>query len=274
MSETGAVLVRPTFAVLRASRIGGALRAVALPTVGLAVALALWAAATGPWAPALARAFAPDRAAPALARLLLSGTLEPHVVASLLRILAGVGIAFAAGVPIGILLARSRLAEGATSAVFPLLRMISPLTWMPIAVIAFGIGDRPVVFLIAAAAVWPVLLSTAHGVASVDPRWIAAARTLGARRRELVRRVLVPAALPDVLTGLRLALGVAWIVLVPAEMLGVRSGLGYFVLDTRDRFAYDELAALVLVIGAIGFALDLAVRSLHRRLAWNVDDRR
>jgi NitT/TauT family transport system permease protein len=152
--------------------------------------------------------------------------------------------------------------------------MISPLTWMPIAVMAFGIGDRPVIFLIAAAAVWPILLSTAHGVATVDPRWVAAARTLGARRIELVRRVLVPAALPDVLTGLRLALGVAWIVLVPAEMLGVRSGLGYYVLDTRDRFAYDELAALVLIVGAIGLVLDGAVRLAHARLAWNAHEER
>lgn len=289
MSETGAVLSRASAPRARAARpwwsafagswplraVGPRVRGLGLPIAGLVAALALWAAFTGPWSPPLARAFAPDRTAAALARLLLAGTLEPHVVASVARIVGGVGLAFLAGVPTGILLARSRAAEGATSAVFPLLRMISPLTWMPIAVMVFGIGDRPVVFLIAAAAVWPVLLSTAHGVTSVDPRWVAAARTLGAGQRELVRRVLVPGALPDVLTGLRLALGVAWIVLVPAEMLGVRSGLGYFVLDTRDRFAYDELAALVLVIGAIGYALDAAVRALQRRLSWNApDDRR
>jgi NitT/TauT family transport system permease protein len=173
------------------------------------------------------------------------------------------------GVPLGILLARSRTAERASSVTFQFLRMISPLTWTPVAIITLGIGDRPVVFLIAAAAVWPVLLSTSHGVAGVDQRWIAVAGTLGARGRELVRRVLIPAALPDVLNGLRLALGVAWIVLVPAEMLGVRSGVGYFILDTRDRFAYDELGALVLVIGALGYALDAGMRLVRDRLAWD-----
>lgn len=294
MSETGAVLpgsaasagsravlagpppARPLGVALRPARaLAGRVRRGVLPAAGLLAALALWTAFTGPWSPPLARAFAPDRAATALARLVLSGTIEPHIAGSLARIVVGVGLAFVAGVPTGILIARSRAAEGATNAVFPLLRMISPLTWMPIAVMTFGIGDPPVVFLVAVAAVWPVLLSTAHGVASVDPRWVAAAWTLGAGQRELVRRVLVPAALPDVLTGLRLALGVAWIVLVPAEMLGVRSGLGYFILDTRDRFAYDELAALVIVIGAIGYALDAAVRTLQRRLSWNApDDRR
>ncbi len=274
MSETGAVLARPGLAGNASARALAARTrdGYLLALVGLAAALALWTAFTGPWAPPLARSFAPDRALAALSRLVLTGALEPHVAASLLRILAGVGIAAAIGVPAGILLARSRAADGAASAILPLLRMISPLTWMPIAVMAFGIGDRPVVFLIVAAAVWPVLLSTAHGVTGVDPRWVAAARTLGAGQRALVLRVLVPAALPDVLTGLRLALGVAWIVLVPAEMLGVRSGLGYFVLDTRDRFAYDELAALVLVIGATGYVLDTIVRALQRRLSWNARD--
>lgn len=274
MSETGAVLARPS------ARTTASARALAartrdgylLPLAGLAAALAVWTAFTGPWAPALARSFAPERAAAALSRLLFTGALEPHIAASLLRIAAGIAIAAAIGAPLGILLARSRAADGASSAVLPLLRMISPLTWMPIAVMAFGIGDRPVVFLIVAAAIWPVLLSTAHGVASVDPRWVAAALTLGAGQRALVTRVLVPAALPDVLTGIRLALGVAWIVLVPAEMLGVRSGLGYFVLDTRDRFAYDELAAAVIVIGATGYVLDTVVRALQRRLSWNVTE--
>ncbi|MBM4434695.1 MAG: ABC transporter permease [Chloroflexi bacterium] len=239
-----------------------------LPLVGLAAALAVWGILAGPWAPPLARAFAPDRAFAALARLFATGTIEPHLVSSVLRIAAGILVAAAVGIPAGILLARSRAADRVAAGVLPLLRMISPLTWMPVAVMAFGIGDRPVVFLVAAAAVWPLLLSTAHGVATADPRWIGAARTLGAGRRQLVRRVLIPAALPDVLTGLRLSLGVAWIVLVPAEMLGVRSGLGYFVLDTRDRFAYDELAALVLLIGAVGFVLDAGVRALHARFAW------
>lgn len=249
--------------------VGAAAVRAPLPLAGVAIAFAIWAAATGPWSPSLARSFAPDLALAALARLVSTGAIWPHVVASLGRIVAGLAIAALVGVPLGILLARSRTAERASSVTFQFLRMISPLTWTPIAIITLGIGDRPVVFLIAAAAVWPVLLSTSHGVAGVDARWIAVAGTLGARGWELVRRVLVPAALPDVLNGLRLALGVAWIVLVPAEMLGVRSGVGYFILDTRDRFAYDELGALVLVIGALGYALDAGMRLVRDRLAWD-----
>ncbi|HEV8535375.1 MAG TPA: ABC transporter permease [Candidatus Limnocylindria bacterium] len=240
-----------------------------LPVVGLAIAIAAWWAVTGTQTAPMARSFTPDRALAALANLVTSGRILPHAASSLERILAGLALATAVGIPLGVLLARSRGAERTTSAVFQFLRMVSPLTWMPVAILALGIGDRPVVFLIFAAAVWPVVLSTAHGVSTIDPRWIAAARTLGAGGRTLVLRVFVPAALPDVLNGLRLALGVAWIVLVPAEMLGVRSGLGYFVLDTRDRFAYDELGALILAIGIVGFSLDLFLRLLRRRLAWD-----
>ena len=252
-----------------ARRIVGAAVRGPLPLAGVAIAVAIWAAATGPWSPPLARSFAPDLALAALARLVASGAIWPHIAASLARIVAGLAIAALVGVPLGILLARSRAAERASSVAFQFLRMISPLTWTPIAIITLGIGDRPVVFLIAAAAVWPILLSTSHGVAGIDARWIAVAGTLGARGWELTRRVLIPAALPDVLNGLRLALGVAWIVLVPAEMLGVRSGVGYFVLDTRDRFAYDELGALILVIGALGYALDAGMRLVRDRLAWD-----
>lgn len=271
MSSVRSVVARPAPRVTVGPRalVARAIDGPLLPLAGIAAALAMWSLITGPWTPPLARAFAPDRAFAALARLVATGAIEPHLISSVLRIAAGLLVAAAVGIPAGILLARSRAADRAAAGVLPLLRMISPLTWMPVAVMALGIGDRPVVFLIAAAAVWPLLLSTAHGVATVDPRWVGAARTLGAGRRQLVARVLIPAALPDVLTGLRLALGVAWIVLVPAEMLGVRSGLGYFVLDTRDRFAYDELAALVLLIGAVGSVLDAGVRALHARLAWS-----
>lgn len=268
MSEVAATLT-PTPA--RPAMRLRALRPVLLPVLGVAALIVLWALVTGPSAPLLARRFAPDQSFAALADLLGSGRLLPHIVASLLRVASGLAIAFVVGAALGVLVARSRSANAATSVAFQFLRMISPLTWMPLAIISLGIGDAPVVFLIAAAAVWPVLLSTAHGVTTVDPRWIAAARTLGARGGTLITRVLIPAAAPDVLNGLRLALGIAWVVLVPAEMLGVRSGLGYFILDTRDRFAYDELGALVLVIGALGFVLDGAIRMLRTRLAWDMD---
>lgn len=211
-------------------------------------------------------AFAPAATFAALGELLRGGELPRHLLPSLRRVGAGMLWALALGAPLGLLLGFSRPAERALSPLFQFLRMTSPLSWMPLAVMVLGIGDPSIVFLIAAAAVWPVLFNTASGVALLDRKLLAVARSLGASRWERTTRVALPAVLPQLLTGTRLALGLAWVVLVPAEMLGVRSGLGYAVLDARDRLAYGEVMALILVIGAVGFALDAALQALHRRL--------
>jgi NitT/TauT family transport system permease protein len=149
-----------------------------------------------------------------------------------------------------------------------LLRMISPLAWMPIAVLAFATWDSAIVFLIGIAAVWPITFATANGLRKVDPAWFRTARNLGARPSHMLFVIILPAIAGDVLTGIRLALGVAWIVLVPAEYLGVTSGLGYAINDARDTLEYDRLAATVVVIGAIGFALDLVCQRLIARASW------
>ena len=148
---------------------------------------------------------------------------------------------------------------------FQFLRMISPLSLMPLAVMVLGVGDAPVVFLLAFAAVWPVVINTAAGVAALDPHWLRLAESLSATRWEVVTRIVLPGIVAHVLTGFRLAVGIAWIVLVPAEMLGVSAGLGYFILDTRDRLAYDELTAGILTVGCLGFVLDAAARAVHAR---------
>ena len=155
--------------------------------------------------------------------------------------------------------------EAATTPAFQFLRMISPLSWMPIAVMIFGVGDHPIYFLLTFAAVWPILLATSAGVNQLDSRWLQLARSLSATRWETLWHVILPGVLGHVLTGLRLAIGILWIVLVPCEMLGVSAGLGYFILDTRDRLAYSELMATVLLIGILGFALDASARALCRR---------
>ena len=118
---------------------------------------------------------------------------------------------------------------------------------------------------------WPIVINTAQGVRSVDRVWIQVVRTLGGKRRDVLRRAIIPAIVPDVLTGIRVSLGISWIILVPAEMLGVSSGLGYFILDTRDRFEYGELAAAILVIGAVGWASDWAIRKIARTYSWRPD---
>lgn len=213
----------------------------------------------------IARAFGPLEGAAALARLLAEGEVLLHAGVSLRRVLVGLGAGLAIGVPLGLLVGASRGFERLTGPAFQVLRMVSPLSWMPIAVMAFGVGDAPVHVLLGLAAVWPVMLNTAAGVRALDPRWLMLARSLAASRGETLRRVILPGVLGHVLTGARLAIGLLWVVLVPCEMLGVSAGLGYAILDARDRLAYAELTALVMLVGALGFALDAAARALCRR---------
>lgn len=245
--------------------IAAALRRVAslaFPLLGVAaVVLFWWGAAALFWRrdPILS-AFAPEATLNALGGILSGGTILSHVVASLKRVLVSLGFAVTVGVPIGLLVGVSRHADRATSVVFQFVRMISPLSWMPIAIMLFGIGDAPVYFLLTVAAVWPILLNTSAGVAAVDARWLLLARSLCATTWGTLLHVVAPAIVTHVLTGVRLAIGMIWIVLVPAEMLGVSNGLGYYILDTRDRLAYSELMAVILIVGALGFLLDVLAR--------------
>lgn len=255
------------------SRLGRPASGLAWGLGGVAVALLLWQAGTSLQllGPQFGPAFSPGSAGRALVRLAADGVLWPHLGASMRRVLVGLALAAGLGIPLGVVVGYYRTAEAASSVVFPFLRMISPLAWMPLAIIAFGVGDRPVYFLIVVAAMWPFVINTAHGVSRVDPLWVKVARNAGAGEGQLLRRVVIPAVIPDVLTGLRMSIGLAWVVLVPAEMLGVSSGLGYFILDTRDRFRYDELMAAVLVIGLLGYGLDGAVKAVQHRFSWTLE---
>lgn len=237
--------------------------AVPLALTGLAVLGAVWWAATAEGG-VLAQRFAPQATLASLALLLQQPDFLLHLWVSLRRVLAGLGMALIVGVPVGLLVGAARSVDTALSPAFQFLRMISPLSWMPVVVMVFGVGDRSVLFLLAFAGVWPIVLNTAAGVRSLDARWLMLARSLAATPTEMLTRVIVPGVVGHALTGLRLAIGVVWIVLVPAEMLGVNAGLGYFILDTRDRLAYSELLATVIVIGAVGTLLDSAALRLLR----------
>jgi len=210
------------------------------------------------------RHFSPLEAFASLAQLATHSDLPIHIIVSLRRVLVGLCLALLIGVPLGLAVGSFAWLNAATSPAFQFLRMISPLSWMPIAVMVFGIGDRPIYFLLTFAALWPILLNTAEGVRRLQPSWLSLAASLSATRWETLRYVIFPGVMAHVLTGLRLAIGIVWIVLVPCEMLGVSAGLGYFILDTRDRLAYSELTATVLIIGVLGFLLDAAARGFHR----------
>jgi NitT/TauT family transport system permease protein len=179
------------------------------------------------------------------------------------------GIAAVIGIPIGILIGHYRRFNQLSNSPFQLLRMVSPLAWSPIAVFIFATWYGAIVFLIAMAAVWPIMFSTAAGLAKVDPAWFKVARNLGAGPIDMITKIIIPAITFDILSGLRLALGVAWIVLVPAEYLGVTSGLGYAIEDARETLTYNYLTAIVLTIGAIGYTLDSTLAFLIKKTSWH-----
>ncbi|MBL0283786.1 MAG: ABC transporter permease [Zoogloea sp.] len=238
-----------------------------LPLSGLVLAALAWAAGSV-WLAGvtpIAASFAPLETARALLALLQGAELWEHVAVSLERVAVGLGVALLLGIPLGVLTGLSPLFSRSTTPLFQFARMISPLSWMPLAVMVLGVGNAPVYFLLAFAAVWPILLNTAAGVAQLDKNWLLLARSLSATRRETIVHVILPGITAQILTGVRLAIGIIWIVLVPAEMLGVSAGLGYFILDARDRLAYSDLMAAILVIGFLGYLLDHAARTLHKR---------
>lgn len=249
---------------------------VAYPLGGLALLFAVWW--LGGWLVASnpdTESFADFAPAPAFARLmelLANGYVWQATAPSLERIGLGLLWAVVVGVPVGVGIGLFTGLREITHVPFQFLRMISPLAWMPIAVLAFATWDGAIVFLIAIAAIWPVLFSTALGVRRIDPLWFKVAKNLGADGWQMLRRIILPAIGQDIFAGIRLAVGVAWIVLVPAEYLGVTSGLGYAINDARDTLEYDTLAAMVVVIGVIGFLLDGICVSLIKRFSWHHQD--
>jgi NitT/TauT family transport system permease protein len=232
------------------------------PALAIAAAVGIWWLSTAVLASpqSLLRQTTPGQVVKSLVELYHRGVLLSDAGVSLWRLLVGLLVAAVIGVPAGLLIGLNDVADRATRPVVQFLRMISPLSWAPISVAIFGIGNQPVIFLIAAAAVWPILINTAAGVHAVDPGYLQVAKSFGATRTELLTVVVLPAIRGHLQTGLRVALGIAWVVLVPAEMLGVRSGLGYQILNARDQLAYGQVVAVIVIIGVVGYLLDLIAR--------------
>ncbi|WP_321325165.1 ABC transporter permease [Thiomicrorhabdus sp.] len=215
--------------------------------------------------------FAPGPAFSALYYLIETGSIWETIYSSLYRIIIGLFWGIVIGVPVGVLVGYFVTVRQIANMPFQFLRMISPLAWMPIAVLAFETWDNAIIFLLIMATVWPIIFGTAHGVQRIDPNWFSVAKNLGADGFQMLRRVIMPAIAQDVFAGIRLAIGVAWVVLVPAEYLGVTSGLGYAINDARDTLSYDSLAAIVVVIGVIGYLLDAIAVMLIKRYSWRVE---
>jgi NitT/TauT family transport system permease protein len=244
---------------------------VLLPLSGIAVLVVLWdaalLAAAGP-SQLLPRPLAVVRAIGELAQ---KGFLVKHVVASLFRVTWGYVAAVLVGIPLGIVLGWYRRGGMALAPLMEVLRPISPLAWIPLAILWFGVGDISAVFIIFLGALFPLTLTAMNAVHGVELVHVNAGRNFGLRAPQLLRRVIYPAILPQLLVGLRLSLGIAWLVVVAAEMIAVNSGLGFLIIDARNAGnRYDLVVAGMVLIGVIGIALDATMRSLEhsKALAW------
>ncbi len=197
--------------------------------------------------------------------LVRRGLLWSYTRDSLLRVGAGYLLGVVLGVPLGIILGWYKGLAGAFNPVIQMLRPISPLAWMPLAIIWFGVSELAPIFLIFLGSFFAILVATINGVRNMPPMYIQAGRNFGLAPMAMFRRVIFPAILPRVLTGLRIALGIAWLVVVAAEMIAVNSGLGYLIIDSRNAGKrYDLVVAGMILIGLIGLGLDILVRRTEK----------
>ena len=193
--------------------------------------------------------------------LLERGVLWGYIGDSLFRVMAGYAAAVAVGIPLGISLGWFPLLGSAANPVIQMLRPISPLAWMPLAVIWFGVSNMAPIFLIFLAAFFPIVVASMNSVRAVPAVYLQAGRNFGLSTPQLIARVIVPAALPAIVVALRIAFGVAWLVLVAAEMIAVDSGLGYLIIDARNAGKrYDLVIGGMLLIGVVGLAIDALFR--------------
>jgi len=196
--------------------------------------------------------------------LVRDGTLWQHIAASLLRVGSGFLLAVAVGVPLGLWMGWVPRAFTTLNPIFQMLRPISPIAWIPIAILWFGVGNGSPIYLIFISSVFPMIVQTTAGVHTIERRYLRAAENFGVSRHTLFRRVVIPAALPQIIVGMRIGLGVAWLVVVAAEMIALRSGLGYLIIDSRNAGnRYDLVVAGMLIIGLIGLLLDAGMRLLE-----------
>jgi NitT/TauT family transport system permease protein len=233
-----------------------------LPLAGIALFLAGWQIAVAMHPQSLVPG--PIAVARAIGELAASGLLFRYVVASLFRVTWGYVTALLLAVPCGIALGLSRRGEEALNPLLQLLRPISPLAWIPIAILWFGVGDIAAMFLIFLASFLPLTLTAMNAVHNIENVHLAAGANFGLTQRQLVRSVIVPAILPQLIVGMRITLGIAWLVVVAAEMIAVSSGLGFLIIDARNAGnRYDLVVAGMVMIGVIGVLLDLMLRRLE-----------
>lgn len=203
---------------------------------------------------------APTDVLKGLKELVETGTLWVDIGVSLLRFsLAYVG-AVVTAVPLGLFLGRCQTCRRALDPIIQVLRPISPVAWFPLAVLWFGIGNAPAIFIIYLATFYPILLSTVSAVIGIPPVYLKVASNFGAQPGSVFLRVVIPAAFPGIMVGLHIAVGTGWIHLVAGEMLGAQSGLGYLIVNSRNFLRTDLIMAGMLVVGLLGLAINQTMR--------------
>jgi ABC-type nitrate/sulfonate/bicarbonate transport system permease component len=202
---------------------------------------------------------------PAAWQLILSGELLHHAGDSLRR----EAIAFlwaSIAIPIGIAMSWWRAVDEQLNPLMEILRPIPPLAWIPLSILWFGVGETQNQFIIFLAIFFPILLNAISGVKSIEPNLIRAARCLGANEWDILSRVVLKAALPQIVTGIRIGLGVGWMALVAAELVGATSGLGFLINDARTILRTDYVIVGMVTIGLIGLFIDWSIRNVMRML--------
>ena len=246
------------------------LSGLALPAGTLAAFVGVWYLAAGSYPPE--QFPGPQQVTLALLELAEDGTLWANTWISLARFVSGYLLAVVVAMPLGLLLGRFAPIQRALDPLIQVLRPISPIAWFPLAVLWFGIGNAPAIYIIFLSAFFPVLLTTISAVRSIPAVYLKIATNFGARPAMTFLRVLVPAAFPGIMVGLHIAVGTAWIHLVAGEMLGAQSGLGYMIIDARNFLRTDVIIAGMLVIGVLGLTIYQGMRALERQIGrfWGI----
>ncbi|MBI5572623.1 MAG: ABC transporter permease [Desulfomonile tiedjei] len=214
------------------------------------------------WSPAVFPG--PRLAAKAAWELIANGTLLKHSVASLFRVTVGFYLAVIFALPLGMILGWWKTGQISANALIQFLRPISPLAWIPLAMLWFGIGDKPAIFLIFLSSFFPLLVSTITAVNHINSLYFQVAANFNFTRIEILSKIIFPAILPSILPALRISLGIAWLVVVAAEMIAVKSGLGYLILDSRNALRMDYVMDAMIAIGLIGICLDRVISQLNK----------
>jgi sulfonate transport system permease protein len=214
----------------------------------------------------------PSRVALAFWDLVNSGAMARHIGISLIRVLEGFGIAVLAGVGLGTAIGLSRTLDRVTDLIIQVVKPIPPIAWIPLAILWFGIGEMSKVYIIFLGAFFPVIINTIDGIRQTDQKLVEVARVLAVPCGRFVRQVVIPGAMPSIMTGVRVGLMVAWMCVVAAELIAASSGVGYLIMDARQLSQSDVVVVGMITIGVIGKLMDSLIRRIEQRLIrWRVD---